>query len=195
MPLYGGLHTTNGYAKPPWPIYDQFLKVVDTPGPVLELACGNGLLLRFLFDLCGLALEPYGLDINRDAITEAKRVVFPEREDCFVHADLRDGIPFRREFATILTNPLNADQGYYEQVGGRIQRLHDAVAVERYVARCWRSVAPGGRLILWCYDGHVKEIARDYEAFLSAIMATSIEFRAAESGPVVYWISDRKSKP
>src|SRR5260370_32470212 len=68
-------------------------------------------------------------------------VVVPEREDCLDHSDLRDGFPFRREFATILTNLLNADQGCYEQVGGKFHRLRHAVAVERYVVQGYDSRA------------------------------------------------------
>ena len=192
--VYGSLHTTNGYAKPPWMIYDQFLEVVDTPGPILELACGNGLLLRYLFDLSGLALEPFGLDINRDAIAEARAIVFPDHDARFVHADLREGIPFAQEFTTILANPLYADQGYYEQVEGKIQKLYLNGTIESFTLNCWRSVAPEGKLILWCYDGHVAEIADDYDAFISAMRSTGIPFHEFESGPVRFWISGRKTR-
>src|SRR4051794_33613710 len=101
---YGNSFTTNGYARPPWKIYEQFLKVVDRPGPILELGCGNGLLLRFLCDLSGHQLQPYGADINADAVREARAATFPDRADCFAHADLRDGIPFPGPFATVLAN-------------------------------------------------------------------------------------------
>ena len=195
LETYGRLHTTNGYARPPWAIYDQFLKVVDAPGPILELACGNGLLLRFLSDLSGLRLEPSGVDINAAAIAEAKAVVFPDRPSCFVHADLRDGIPYRDEFATILANPLYADRGYYEQVGGKIQRLYLDGAIEALILQCWGRVAPGGKLILWCYDGHVAEIATHKDAFLAALTSTGIAFREVDSGPVRFWISGGKAMP
>ena len=52
--VYGGTARHERIREAPLGDYDQFLKVVDTPGPILELACGNGLLLRYLHDLSGL---------------------------------------------------------------------------------------------------------------------------------------------
>jgi SAM-dependent methyltransferase len=190
---YGGSFTTNGYAKPPWKIYEQFLKVVDRPGPILELGCGNGLLLRFLCDLSGHRLQPFGADINADAIRQARTAMFPDRAGCFVHADLRDGIPFPGPFATVLANPIYADQGYYEQVAGKIPKLYLDGSVESFVGKCWNAVMPGGRLVLWCYDGHVAEIAPHQAEFRSALAATGVVFREMESGPVSFWLAERPS--
>src|SRR5262249_52773938 len=114
LQTYGSLHGTNGYSTPRWDIYDQFLGVVDRPGQILELGCGNGLLLRFLCDLSGHLLQPFGVDIKEPSIHEAKTIVFPEREACFVQGDLRDGVHHNGPFATLIVNPLYADQGYSE---------------------------------------------------------------------------------
>ena len=124
LQTYGSLYRTNGYSSPPWAIYDRFLGVVDRPGPILELGCGNGLLLRFLYDLSGQALRPFGVDIREARIREAKATVFPEREACFVPGDLRDGVHHTGLFTTLIVNPLYADQGYYEQIDGKIQKLY-----------------------------------------------------------------------
>ena len=145
-----------------------------------------------MLDLSGLPLEPFGLDINRAAIAEAKAIVFPDRAACFVHADLREGIPFPPEFATVVANPLYADPGYYEQVNGKIRKLHLDGAVESLISSCWRALAPGGKLILWCYDGHVTEIARDYDALMAVMTSTRINLRELDSGPIRFWLSDRK---
>jgi SAM-dependent methyltransferase len=191
LETYGQLYETNGYSAPPWAIYDQFLGVVDRPGPVLELGCGNGLLLRFLCDLSGLPLQAFGVDIKESRIREAKTTVFPEREACFVQGDLRDGVHHAGHFATLLVNPLYADRGYYEQIDGKIPKLHLDGTIRALVLRCWQSVAPGGRLVLWCYDGHVVEIAAQLDEFRATLAATGLTFREIESGPVSFWLADR----
>jgi tRNA1(Val) A37 N6-methylase TrmN6 len=189
---YGPYYSTNGYEKPPWKIYEQFLKVVQEPGAILELGCGNGLLLRYLCDLSDRELQPFGVDINAAAIHQARTAVFPNRRDCFVHADLRDGIPFQRTFATILANPLYADQGYYEQVDGKIRNLYLDGSMEALIQTCRQSLSPGGQLILWCYDGHIVEIAPRRAAFNAMLAGTGVSFREVESGPVSFWVSECK---
>lgn len=191
LQTYGGLYETNGYSEPPWAIYEQFLRVVDRPGPILELGCGNGLLLRFLCDLSGHTLRPFGVDIKEARIREAREAVFPGREACFVQADLRGGVYHPGPFTTLLVNPLYADQGYYEQIDGKIPKLYLDGSMRALVMRCWESVAPSGRLILWCYDGHVVEIAPQLEDFRAMLAATKLAFREIESGPVNFWLCDR----
>jgi tRNA1(Val) A37 N6-methylase TrmN6 len=188
---YGGLHETNGYSFPPWAIYDQFLPVINRPGRILELGCGNGLLLRFLCDLSGRALQPFGVDIKEPRIHEARTIVFPEYPSSFVQGDLREDVHHSGSFAVLMVNPLYADQGYYEQVDGKIQRLYLDGSVQVLVMRCWESVAPGGRLVLWCYDGHIAEIAAQLDDFRAALAGTGLTFQEVESGPVTFWLADR----
>jgi tRNA1(Val) A37 N6-methylase TrmN6 len=191
LETYGSLYRTNGYSDPPWAIYDQFLGAVDRPGPILELGCGNGLLLRFLCDLSAYALLPFGVDIKEPSIREARTIVFPERAACFIQGDLRKGVHHTGSFATLIANPLYADQGYYEQVDGKIPKLYLDGSIPTLVKTCWQSVAPGGRLVLWCYDGHVAEIASQLEEFRAALASTGLAFQERESGPVTFWLSDR----
>ncbi len=188
---YGGLHGTNGYSFPPWAIYDQFLPVVDRPGRILELGCGNGLLLRYLCDLSGRALQPFGVDNKEPRIQEARTIVFPECPSSFVQGDLREGVHHRGSFAVLMVNPLYADHGYYEQVDGKIPRLYLDGSVAVLVKRCWESVAPGGRLVLWCYDGHIAEIAAQLDDFRTALAQTGITFQERASGPVTFLLADR----
>jgi 23S rRNA A1618 N6-methylase RlmF len=131
------------------------------------------------------------VDIKEPSIREAKTIVFPERHDCFILGDLRNGVHHTRSFTTVIVNPLYADQGYYQQVDGKILKLHLDGSVQALVIQCWRSVAPGGRLVLWCYDGHVAEIAAQMDEFRTTLAATSLPFRELVSGPVSFWISDR----
>jgi SAM-dependent methyltransferase len=147
--------------------------------------------LRFLCDLSGYSLQAFGVDTKEPSIREAKTLVFPEREARFIQGDLREGVPHPGSFATLLVNPLYADQGYYEQVDGKIQKLYLDGSIRRVVLKCWQSVAPGGRLVLWCYDGHVAEIAAQLDDFRASLAATGFMFREVESGPVSFWLSDR----
>lgn len=190
---YGGYHQTNGYSFPPWTIYDQFLPMVDRPGRVLELGCGNGLLLRFLCDLSGLDLQPFGVDNKQARIDEARSIIFPEYSSSFVHGDLRDGIHHCGPFDVLMVNPLYSDPGYYEQVDGKIPKLHLNGSIEALVLRCWKEVAPGGRIILWCYDGHIAEIATQLDQFRDLLTGTGINFQEFESGPVTFWLAEQSA--
>lgn len=191
----GWRHTTNGYARPPWRIYRAFLSQMGTLGRTLEMGCGNGLLLRFLGDHSSdnRAFEPYGIDLNRDAIAEARSAIFPHRPHAFLHADLRDPLPFEPNFDLVLANPLNGDRGYYEQVDGKIARLYFDGGIEALIQRCWSAVTLGGRLFLWCYDGHVEEIAPQMDRLRGTLEKFNCGLVEKDIGPIRTWQSAPKN--
>lgn len=197
---YGWRHATNGYARPPWRIYRAFLSQLTVAGKTLELGCGNGLLLRFLGDYRprkdqACSYEPFGVDLNRDAIEEARECIFPQRPDAFAQGDLRDEVPFALQFDLVLANPLNADQGYYEQVDGKIPKLYLDGRIETFVQKCWDVLKPGGVLFLWCYDGHVTEIAEYMYQLRTILNNFDVGFVEKDVGPVRSWRSLPKPDP
>ena len=159
------LFSQNGYRVPPRDIYQAILDVVDRPGPILELGCGNGLLLRYLHDHSKHQLDCCGIDINDAAIKTAQTQVFPERPQSFSVGDVRTYDLRPGQYSLIVANPLYADPGYYDQPSGQIQRLHGDGLIARYVERCMAGLAQGGCLILFCYTEQLRQIAPFREIF------------------------------
>ncbi len=62
-------------------IYDLFLSLIDRGGRVLDLGCGNGLVLRHLVENSEFELEPYGLTSSRSTLRQAREVVLPQFAD------------------------------------------------------------------------------------------------------------------
>lgn len=191
---YGRYFGTNGYLKPPWRIYDVFLGAIRRPGSIVEFGCGNGLLLRYVADLADFELSAYGFDLREFAIREAQQKVFPERANCFTVADMRQTLPFNQGFDYVLVNPLYADPGYSEQVGGKIVRLHFDGQMKALVERAWETVNAGGQLILWCYDGHVAEVGPQLAEFRRLIDSIGVGFTERGTTPVVLWTSAAKKE-
>lgn len=49
-------------------------KSINTSGTIFDIGCANGFLLRCLQEWSQYTLEPYGIDINRKCIMQAKRL-------------------------------------------------------------------------------------------------------------------------
>jgi len=73
----------NGFQFYPSEIYDQFALLMTRAGKVLDLGCGNGLLLKHLVRKSRNRLIPYGVDFLKKSITEAKKVVLPKCQENF----------------------------------------------------------------------------------------------------------------
>jgi len=58
----------NGFREYPDEIYDLFLSLVNHDGRVLDLGCGNGLMLRHLITRSRYRLIPYGVDFIEESI-------------------------------------------------------------------------------------------------------------------------------
>lgn len=155
---------------------------------MLELGCGNGLLLKYLCEHRGLALQPFGIDRNERAIATARRYVFPDRAASFEVGDIRTATVRWPPFRTVITNPLYADAGYYEQVGDRIQRLHGGGVIADYVRRCQSLLAPGGALVLFCYRGQLEEIERYRDRFARELSAFEHTEVVMPSGGVTFFV-------
>jgi tRNA1(Val) A37 N6-methylase TrmN6 len=186
---YSSYYRTNGYSTPPWHLYDLFLEVVSRPGAILELGCGNGLLLRYLYDHSNKHLLPYGLDIRTSAIEEAKRVIFPERAAFFLRSDLRQDIPFNNRFSTIIANPIYADKGYYEQKEGRLQSLYLDGSIEDLISRCYFSLDNEGVIVLWCYNRQIEEIGSQAQELEKHIFTSCcLKIQRIKTDIVVFWL-------
>jgi len=65
----------NGFSEYPQEIYDVFLGLIDHDGRVIDLGCGNGLMLRHLTTGSKHKLMPYGVDFMEESIKQAKDAI------------------------------------------------------------------------------------------------------------------------
>ncbi|MEB3860496.1 MAG: class I SAM-dependent methyltransferase, partial [Desulfurococcales archaeon] len=108
---------------------------VDRDGRVIDLGCGNGLLLRHLVSQAGKKLEPYGVDFIEESIEQAKTVILPEYAENFAVSNLVDYSLKPGSFDFILVDPYDIHrddlEGFLEMVLG--------------------ACRPGGRVIFYTY--------------------------------------------
>lgn len=90
----GNLYLPSGFHEYPHEIYDLFLSLITRDGKVLDLGCGNGLLLRHLITRARHKLVPYGVDFIEQSIQQAKTSILPEYADHFAVCNIADyGFP------------------------------------------------------------------------------------------------------
>jgi SAM-dependent methyltransferase len=84
------IYLPNGFREYPHEIYDLFCQQIDHGGKVLDLGCGNGLMLRHLVHHVGHRLIPYGVDFLAESIRQAREQVLPEYADNFTLGNILD---------------------------------------------------------------------------------------------------------
>lgn len=125
----------NGFREYPTEMYDLFLSLVDHDGRVLDLGCGNGLMLRHLVTKSPYKLVPYGVDFMEPSIEQAKRMVLPEYADNFIVANVAE---------------VELKPGFYDFIFFDPYHVHPDDRRE-VVARVLRACRPGGKVIFYTY--------------------------------------------
>lgn len=184
---FGTLFNQNGYRNPPEDIYTAFLRVLDSGGKVLELGCGNGLLLRYLFDHSPQVIVPYGVDINPRSIETAKASVFPCFAEHFSVGDARQYKFPATPVDVLITNPLYADEGYYKHNSGHTEHLCGGGEMRAYVERCILNLSPCGQLILFAYLEELRGADNFWEVFEAELAGLPLSMRPSELGHVCLW--------
>jgi len=131
----------NGYTSPPLGPYLSTLPLIDRGGKILDLGCGNGMLLSFLMRFSAHSLRPYGVDINVAPIEQARRVILPKYKGNFMVGYLTDFNFKGSPFDIIITNPFYV---HPQQAG-------------LYIDKCWDNLNKSGRLILRVHDDMLKK--------------------------------------
>lgn len=72
------LYRPNGFKSYPENVYAAFCQQIDKNGKVLDLGCGNSLMLKHLMEHSGYQLIPYGIDFLELSIKQAKEIVLPQ---------------------------------------------------------------------------------------------------------------------
>jgi SAM-dependent methyltransferase len=185
---FGRLYRQNGYLSPPVDIYRGFLPLIARSGTVLELGCGNGMLLRYILEHSSHAIVPFGVDLDRRAIEVARTLVLPGYADNFLVSDIRNLVHPSRPFDIVLTNPVYANKGYYEQIDGKIQRLHPDGSIRRFVEHCMTHRASHGQLIMYCYEEEYQRIPNFWAVFNDETTEYELTHRLSELGRAAYWV-------
>lgn len=127
----------NGYTRPPIGPYLSTLPLIDRDGKIIDFGSGNGMLLKFLMLFSKHKLEPFGIDVNPQAIKQAAEEVLPGYANNFCVEDVNLYNFKESPFDIIITNPFYAHKKmreftekclYHLNHGGRlIYRIHDDV--------------------------------------------------------------------
>lgn len=125
----------NGYPRPPRGPYISTLPLIDRDGKIMDLGCGNGMLLAFLMKFSGHELEPYGIDCKPKPIGQARGEILPEYERNFRVAHISEYDYAEGPFDIIIANPFHVDLG-----------------IDAFTQRCLSHLIQGGRLVYRIHD-------------------------------------------
>jgi len=136
----GDLYLPNGFKTLPENIYRAFAEQIDKDGKVLDLGCGNGLMLKYLMLTSGYKLIPYGVDFLEPSIKQAKEILHPQYAANFTCGNVVDysfkGGPFDFIFTTI----------HHIYPGDR----------KEYLNKLRKNCRKGGKIIFYEYEDVLK---------------------------------------
>ncbi len=124
----------NGYSRVPYGPYTSTLHLINQDGKIIDLGCGNGMLLKYASQFSGHKLIPFGIDISEMALEQAVNEIFPNHKENFHLVDVNQYGFAQGKFNLIITNPF-----YAKDMG----ELTD---------KCLDNLEPGGRIIYRVHD-------------------------------------------
>ena len=133
----------NGYDKPPSYSYMPTLHHINRNGKIMDLGCGNGMLLKFLIKFSGKQLEPFGIDHNEECIYQAVSEVLPEYAQNFRICDIINYYFLENSFDIIIANPFHTYTKY---------------SIAEFTKQCIESLNYSGRLIYRIHDDVLENI-------------------------------------
>jgi 2-polyprenyl-3-methyl-5-hydroxy-6-metoxy-1,4-benzoquinol methylase len=119
-------------------------KLITHDGKIIDLGCGNGLLLKMYTKQTDLNIIPYGVDFMEKSIRQAKRLVFPEHKGNFIVGNIID-YTFTQKFDYIITDPGCASA---EDIGA-------------FYKKCFSALKGNGLLIMFIQSDVCKRINQD----------------------------------
>ena len=82
------IYRPNGFPRLPVDTYLAFCEQIDRNGKMLDLGCGNGLMLKYLIQTTQYKLIPFGIDFMKKSIEQAKKIIHPQYAQNFVFGNL-----------------------------------------------------------------------------------------------------------
>ena len=132
---YRNIYTPSGFKEYPREIYDLFTSLIHRSGKVLDLGCGNGLLLKHLVENSKYELEPFGVDFIEESIQQAREIVLPTYSDNFTASNIID---------------YNLEPGSFDFIFLDPTDIHRD-DMDWFLERVIRACRPGGRIIFYAY--------------------------------------------
>lgn len=80
--------SSNGFRIYPNDIYNYFVEIVNLlnkrqTSKIMDVCCGNGLLLKHLIDNCSFRVIPFGIDFVKSSIEQAIQVIHSNNKTNF----------------------------------------------------------------------------------------------------------------
>lgn len=130
----------NGFHEYPEEVYDLFLSLIDHEGRVIDLGCGNGLMLRHLLTRSKYKLIPHGVDFIEESIKQAKEVILPVHAENFKVGNIVDMDFGANSFDFIFFDPYDV---HPDDMQGMIDKL-------------LKACKPGGKIVFYIYKDVLK---------------------------------------
>jgi len=153
----------NGYLVLPMEAYDSTLPFIHKNGKVIDLGCGNGMLLKFLMEFSGHELTPYGIDNKEALIAKAKEELL-DFKDNFKVDDVKTHNFSNSTFDIIITNP------FYTRPN-----------MKEFTKKCIEHLNTGGRIIFRVHNdvlekNNIKDITEvnDFKDFNMKITKNNV---------------------
>ena len=128
----------NGFKNKPIISYISILPLIDRGGKLLDIGCGNGMFLKFICEFAGYKLQPNGIDCDRDAIENARTIVFPAFAKNFLLNNIDDCLPLKDKFDIIICNP-----------------FHSKKSIDQVIHSCINMLSPSGKLIIRIHNDNI----------------------------------------
>ena len=132
---YRNIYVRGGFKEYPGEIYDLFTSLIHKSGRVIDLGCGNDLLLRHLVENSRYKLEPFGADFIEESIQQARKQILPAYSNNLTVSNIVDYKLDPESFDFILLNPTE------------IHRDN----IDWFLDEVIRACRPGGKIIFYIY--------------------------------------------
>jgi 2-polyprenyl-3-methyl-5-hydroxy-6-metoxy-1,4-benzoquinol methylase len=134
------LFRPNGFPALPDTTYQSFSEEINKDGKVLDLGCGNGLMLKYLMETSGHKLIPYGADFMEKSIEQAKNILFPEYADNFENCNVAD---------------YSFGKGPFDFIFTFLSHIYPPQR-KKYIEKVIKSCKRGGKVIFYGYSDTIK---------------------------------------
>jgi len=119
--------------------YISTLPLIDRDGKIIDLGCGNGMLIKFIMEFSGHTFIPYGIDIEHKPIKHAK-IIHHEYAHNFRAYDINNYDFSEGPFDIIISSPSYAPN------------------MRKYTYTCVENLAEKGRLIYRMHDDVIRKL-------------------------------------
>lgn len=108
--IHSDINIPNGFKEYPLREYNYFSdllnqNVVTKDCRIIDMCCGNGLLLKHLQKNCNFYVTPFGIDFQENSIEQAKKIIHPSHKDNFITQNATDFDFTKNQFDIIIIDP------------------------------------------------------------------------------------------